>query len=189
MIERARHKPTACLSYVHNQYMYSKLYDLMVWISPAFCVEARKWTGLYGRIWGWNVSPKTTCTYEGKQGGCFLRYFWDVVSGPRASFQYPPSTSPMFTVHLADVHRSPRRCSQCTVHRVQFTLHNVSRIYFIAFILAVDCTTHTTFGPSDFLLHRWGISRRHFCKRLLLWNYIPTCVLQGSLLFGSESFN
>ena len=30
MIERARHKPTACLSYVHNQYMYSKLYDLMV---------------------------------------------------------------------------------------------------------------------------------------------------------------
>ena len=46
----------------------------------------------------------------------------------------------MFTVHLADVHRSPRRCSQCTVHRVQFTLHNVSSIHFIVFMLAVQHT-------------------------------------------------
>ena len=145
--------------------------------------------GFYGQIWGWNVSPETTCTYNVKRGGCFLCSFCDVVSGPRASFPYSPFTSPMFTVHLADVHCSLRRCSQCTVHRVQFTINNVWRKYFTVFVLAVDCTTHTTFGPSDFLVHRWGISKRHFCKRLLLWNYISTCVLQGSLLFGSESLN
>ena len=50
-------------------------------------------------IWGWNVSPKTPCTYEGKQGGCFLCYFLGGCRlGPRASFRYSPFTSPMFTV-------------------------------------------------------------------------------------------
>ena len=147
MIERARHKPTACLSYVHNQYMYSKLYDLMVWISPAFCVEARKWTGLYGRIWGWNVSPKTTCTYEGKQGGCFLRYFWDVVSGPRASFRYPPSTSPMFTVHLADVHSAP-----CIVYNSPYTMsreYTSSCLYSLLTVQHTQLLGHLTFFYID----------------------------------------
>ena len=52
-----------------------------------------------------------------------------------------------------EVHRSCRRCSQCIVHRVQVTLHDVSRIQFTVFIIAVDCTTHTTLGHLDFLLH------------------------------------
>ena len=55
--------------------------------------------------------------------------------GPRASFRYSPFTSPMFTVHLADVHSAP-----CIVYNSPYTM---SREYASSCLYLLLTVQHT----------------------------------------------
>ena len=117
---------------------------------PACYIEATSENNRLVRadIWGWNVSQKTPCTYNGKQGGCFLCPFLDVVSGHARRFDIhrsprrcSPFTSPMFTVHRAS----------CTIHPTQCLENMLHRVYTCCWLY----NTHN-FWPSGCLLHRRG---------------------------------
>ena len=67
--------------------------------------------------------------------------------GPRASFRYPPFTSPMFTVHLADVHSAP-----CIVYNSPYTMsreYTSSRLYLLLTVQHTQLLGHLTFFYID----------------------------------------
>ena len=102
---------------------------------------------LYGRIFEDGMFPQRHPVQARVNKAAASCAIFGCRLGPRASFRYPPFTSPMFTVHLADVHSAP-----CIVYNSPYTMsreYTSSCLYSLLTVQHTQLWGHLTFFYID----------------------------------------